>query len=138
MKICLFTRIYCYSFFIFKLTKVLKLFLIWEKYKKRLSEIQASTQGEGSTFQRMPLPQLSTEIHMNIWKEVVGLTKKGKIYGFGMEGSCASTIGPPTSTKVSIELLEKEKELKKKLKKRLNWVEKHLDHTTKQLDQTTK
>ena len=75
---------------------------------------------------------------MNIWNEVIGLTKKGKIYGFGMEGSCASTTGPPTSTKVSIELLEKEKQSKKKLKKRLNRVEKQLDHTTKQLDQTTK
>ena len=72
----------------------------------------------------MPLPQLSTETQMNIWKEVVGLTKKGKIYEFGMEGLCASTTSPPTSTKVSIELLEKEKQSNKKLKKRLNWVEK--------------
>ncbi|KAJ8425503.1 hypothetical protein Cgig2_015877 [Carnegiea gigantea] len=110
----------------------------YEKYKKRLSEIQSSTQGEGSTSQIIPLPQLSIGIQMNIWKEVVGLTKKSKIYEFGMEGSCASTTSPPTSTKVSIELLEKEKQLKKKLKKRLNRVEKQLDHTTKQLDQTTK
>ncbi|KAJ8420642.1 hypothetical protein Cgig2_014124 [Carnegiea gigantea] len=96
----------------------------YEKYKKRLSEIQASTQGE--------------ETQMNIWKEVVGLTKKGKIYRFRMEGSCASTTGLPAGTKISIELLEKEKQSKKKLKKMLNWVEKQLDHTTKQLDQTTK
>ncbi|KAJ8427053.1 hypothetical protein Cgig2_020911 [Carnegiea gigantea] len=109
-----------------------------ENYKKRLLKIQESTQGEGSTSQGMPLPQLSTETHMNIWKKVVGLTKKGKIYGFKMEGSCASTTGPPTSTKGSIELLEKEKQSKKMLKKRLNRVEKQLGHTTKQLDQTTK
>ncbi|KAJ8421518.1 hypothetical protein Cgig2_012900 [Carnegiea gigantea] len=30
----------------------------YEKYKKILSEFQASTQGEGSTFQGTPLPQL--------------------------------------------------------------------------------
>ena len=61
---------------------------------------------------------------MNIWKEVVGLTKKGKIYGFGRDGSCISTTGPPITTKVSIKLLEKEKQSKKRLKKRLNQVEK--------------
>ena len=56
-----------------------------EKYTKRISKIQASTQGEGSTSQETPLPQLSMETQMTIWKEVVGLTKKGKIFGFGME-----------------------------------------------------
>ncbi|KAJ8437529.1 hypothetical protein Cgig2_027604 [Carnegiea gigantea] len=49
-----------------------------EKYTKRLSEIQASTQGEGSTSQGTPLPQLSMKTHMTVWKEVVGLTKKEK------------------------------------------------------------
>ncbi|KAJ8431998.1 hypothetical protein Cgig2_027001 [Carnegiea gigantea] len=102
-----------------------------EKYKKRLSEIQASTQDEGSTSQGMPLPQLSMETHMTIWKEAVGLTKKGKNFGFGIEDSCASTTGPPATTKVSIELFEKEKQSKKKLKKRLHRVEKKLFETTK-------
>ncbi|KAJ8434091.1 hypothetical protein Cgig2_030526 [Carnegiea gigantea] len=102
-----------------------------EKYKKRLSEIQASTQGEGSTSQGTPLPQLSMETQMTIWKEAIGLTKKGKIFGFGMEDSCASTTGPPTTTKVSIELFEKEKQSKKKLKKRLHRVEKKLSETIK-------
>ncbi|KAJ8423724.1 hypothetical protein Cgig2_011145 [Carnegiea gigantea] len=64
-------------------------------------------------------------------QEAVGLTKKGKIFGFGMEDSCASTIGPPTTTKVSIELFEKEKQSQKKLKKRLHRVEKKLSETTK-------
>ena len=68
---------------------------------------------------------------MTIWKKVVGLTKKGKIFGFGMEDSCASTTGSPTTTKVSIELFEKEKQSKKKLKKRLHRVEKKLSETTK-------
>ena len=53
-----------------------------------------------------------------------------------MEGSCASTTGSPTSTKVSIELFEKEKQSKKKLKKRLNRIEKKLDQTIKQLFET--
>ncbi|KAJ8434467.1 hypothetical protein Cgig2_006273 [Carnegiea gigantea] len=48
----------------------------YEKYKTRLLEIQASTQGEGSTSQGTPHPQLSMETQMTIWKEAVGLTKK--------------------------------------------------------------
>ncbi|KAJ8441293.1 hypothetical protein Cgig2_013400 [Carnegiea gigantea] len=88
----------------------------YEKYTKRLSEIQASTQGEGSTSQGTPLPQLSMEIQMTIWKEVVDLTKKGKIFRFGKEDSCASTT---------------EKQSKKKLKKRLHRVKKKLSETTK-------
>lgn len=68
---------------------------------------------------------------MTIWNEAVGLTKKGKIFGFGMEDSCASTTGPSTTTKVFIELFEKEKQSKKKLKKTLHQVEKKLYETTK-------
>ena len=75
---------------------------------------------------------------MNIWKKVVGLTKKGKIYRFGIEGSCASSTSPSTTTKVPIEVLEKEKQSKKKLKKRLNRVDKQLDQNTKQHSETTK
>ena len=50
---------------------------------------------------------------MNIWKEVVGLTKKGKIYRFGIENSCASSTNPSTTTKVRIEVIENEKQSKK-------------------------
>ena len=79
----------------------------------------------------MSFPQLPMETQLTIWKEAVGVTRKGKIFGLGMEDSCASTTDPPTTTRVSIELLEKEKQSKKKLKKRLHRVEKKLSETTK-------
>ena len=91
-------------------------------------EIHASTQGEGSISQGMALPQLSTETQMNIWKDIFSLTKKGKIHELGMVGSCAFTFDPLASTEVSIELHEKKKQSKEKLKKMLNWVDKQLDH----------
>lgn len=86
----------------------------YEKFKRRLSEIQSSTQGEGTQGDGTLLPQLSTQAQMNIWKEAVGLTKKGKIYGFGTEGSCASSTTPSTTTKVPIEVRQKEKQSKEK------------------------
>ncbi|KAJ8433961.1 hypothetical protein Cgig2_006920 [Carnegiea gigantea] len=85
-------------------------FLRKATYKKRLEEIHTSTQGEGSTFKGTSLPQLSTETQMNIWKEEVSFTNKRKVYGFGIESSCASSTGPPTTT---IEQHEKEKQSKK-------------------------
>ncbi|KAJ8426420.1 hypothetical protein Cgig2_023536 [Carnegiea gigantea] len=85
-------------------------------FKRRLSEIQSSTQGEGTQGDGTLLLQLSTQTQMNIWKEAVGLKKKGKIYEFGMKGSCASSTNPSTTTKVPIEVHEKEKQSKKKIK----------------------
>ncbi|KAJ8428817.1 hypothetical protein Cgig2_021072 [Carnegiea gigantea] len=58
--------------------------------------------------------------HLPKMKKVVRLTKKGKIYGFGMEGSYASSTSPSTIKQVPIE----EKQSKKKLKKKLHRVEK--------------
>ncbi|KAJ8421752.1 hypothetical protein Cgig2_022988 [Carnegiea gigantea] len=91
---------------------------IGKSLKKKLAEIQLSTQDEGTQGDGTPLPQLSIQTQLNIWKKVVGRTKKGKIYGFGMEGSCASSTSPSTINQVPIEVLQKEKQSKEKLKKK--------------------
>ncbi|KAJ8434751.1 hypothetical protein Cgig2_019676 [Carnegiea gigantea] len=93
---------------------------IGKSLKKGLAEIQSSTQDEGTQGDGTPLPQLSIQTQMNIWKKVVGLTKKGKICGFGMQGSYASSTSPSTIKQIPIEVLEKEKQSKKKLKKKLH------------------
>ncbi|KAJ8452472.1 hypothetical protein Cgig2_000061 [Carnegiea gigantea] len=119
------------------------LYAYWESEKFKDKSALGKTNralplGVGTQGDRIPLPQLSTQTQMNIWKEVVGLTKKGKICRFGMEGSCAFSTSSSTTKQVPIEVLKNEKQLKKMLNKRLNRVEEKLDQTTKQLSLTNK
>ncbi|KAJ8441683.1 hypothetical protein Cgig2_019070 [Carnegiea gigantea] len=89
---------------------VIEMLFIPEKFKKRKDELKlpnASTKGDaaGCTAEQVKAEEQPTQATKEdeVWKESVGLTKKGKIYGLGLHGSTFkdSSSGSQKSTDTS-------------------------------------